>query len=422
MKKTISYILVIAIGISLSQKSSSNTIYRTQIFNNQIKTLMINVDENEFALPIIELNSSDKIIIRFDEMSHDTHNYNYSVIHCNADWTSSDITTNEYINGYVDGYITNYERSVNTHHLYTNYNLRLPNNDMQFKISGNYAVLIYEDNQKENPIAQACFSIIEPKVSINANIRYNTDIEINGRFQQLDFDILMNGYYVRDLQTEIKTTIRQNNRIDNEVKNPQPTYISDHKLSFTNNKSLIFEGGNEYHNFDISSLKVVDRGVDRIKFDGKEHIALLTEDKIQRGNYMHDYDVNGRFIINSQDAFYDVHTEADYVRVHFHLPTKNPFFDGQLYLGGEFNYNQLNSINRINYNIFDQAYSHNILLKQGGYNYQYWFVPKNRSAASIQPVDGSYWQTQNEYTIYVYHRAWGERYDKLIGVETVENL
>ena len=36
----------------------------------------------------------------------------------------------------------------------------------------------------------------------------------------------------------------------------------------------------------------------------------------------------------------------------------------------------------------------------------------------FEKVEGSFWQTGNEYTIYVYHRPWGERYDKLIGVKS----
>jgi len=93
----------------------------------------------------------------------------------------------------------------------------LPNNDIGFKISGNYVVVIYEDNKVDSPIAQVCFSIVEPKVSINATIRGNTDTELYGRLQQLDFDLKLNAYPVRDVNSELKIVIRQNNRFDNEV-------------------------------------------------------------------------------------------------------------------------------------------------------------------------------------------------------------
>ena len=68
-----------------------------------------------------------------------------------------------------------------------------------------------------------------------------------------------------------------------------------------------------------------------------------------------------------------------------------------------------------------RAYVKTLLLKQGGYNYQFWFRPRGSQRANVERIDGSFWQTRNEYTIFVYHRAWGGRYDRLIGVKTVEN-
>ena len=62
-----------------------------------------------------------------------------------------------------------------------------------------------------------------------------------------------------------------------------------------------------------------------------------------------------------------------------------------------------------------------VLLKQGSYNYQYLFVPTGSSVGQTGPIEGNYYQTQNEYSIYVYYRPMGARYDRLIGVTTVRN-
>jgi hypothetical protein len=411
---------IICIFLLLSIKSfCAPPPYRTKINAPNIKTLQAGVQNEKYILPIIELNGTQKVEIRFDEMSHESHTFGFTVIHCNADWTPSDITSNEYLDGFTNGYITNFERSVNTNYLYTHYQFNLPNDEMHFKISGNYVVIIYEDNEKDKPLALACFSVVEPKVNIQAEVRGNTDIELSGRLQQLDFDVLLSGYYVRDPLTEIKTIVRQNNRIDNEQNKLTPNFVSESKLSYLNNKSLIFEGGNEYHTFDISSVYAAGRGVDKIDFVNNQFNVFLLPDKIQGKKYVHDFDVNGRFLINHQEAFENVHTEAEYMYVHFALPVKQPFFDGQLFLGGDFNYNLLDTNTRLNFDNNSSMYYQTCLLKQGGYNYQYWFVPKGASKATVERVDGSFWETKNEYSIYVYHRAWGERYDRLIGVKNV---
>ena len=415
MKKTILLFMFI-----FSLTVSAETSFRTQIFQPNIKTLQIGVVGEKLGLPIMELNSSNILMVSFDEMSRNAHSYSYKVIHCNADWTPSNLNSNEFLTGYTTANITDYATSLNTTYLYTHYSFQLPNNDMGFKISGNYVAIVYEDNLVDSPVAQACFSIVEPRIGITATVRGNTDTELSGRLQQLDFEVALNGYAVREVSTELKVVVRQNNRIDNQITDLQPTYFTSSSLSYINNKGLIFDGGNEYHRFDISSVYAAGEGVSTIRFTRPYYDAFLYDNKIQTSkSYLYDQDVNGKFIVNMQNA-QDDNTEADYMSVHFNLPAKQPFFDGQLYLGGEFNYNEMNDAVRLKYDGKTESYVQTVLLKQGGYNYQYWFVPKGEKKASPERVDGSYWQTKNEYTIYVYHRAFGERYDKLIGVKVVD--
>jgi hypothetical protein len=400
--------------------AASQTVQRTRIYQPNIKTLQIGIIGEKSGLPIVELNSSDVLEVSFDEMSHEANSYGFKVIHCNADWTPSSLSSNEYLTRFTTGNISDYSLSVNTTYLYTHYRFNLPSDEMAFKISGNYVVIIYEDNQLDKPVAQACFSIVEPKVNVSATIRGNTDTEMNGRFQQLDFDINLSGYAVRDPNMEIKVVVQQNNRFDNQVADIKPTYLSGSKLSYVNNKALIFEGGYEYHRFDISSVYAAGEGVETIRYTQPHYDAYLMENKMQTSRiYMQDQDVNGKFVINLQGSDYD-NIEADYMNVHFVLPAKSPFFDGQLYLGGEFNYNLMNETSRLKHDVNKGIYYQSVLLKQGGYNYQYWFLPKGATKASVEKVDGSYWQTRNEYAIYIYHRPWGERYDKLVAVKILE--
>lgn len=412
--------LLLWLFLSLTYCVSAEDGYRTQIFSPSIKTLQIGITDDINALPILEVNGSKILNICFDEMSHLAHNYSYKVLHCNADWSLSSLNSGEYLSGFTTANITDYALSVNTTTLYTHYAFNLPNNDMSFKISGNYVVQVYEDNNSDKPIAQACFFVVDPRVVISGNVRGNTDTELSGRLQQLDVEIGLNGYLVRDAASEIKLLVRQNNRTDNQVFDIKPTFISSTKLSYINNKALIFEGGNEYHRFDISSVYGGGEGVDKIRFDQTQYHAFLYPNKIQTSKtYSQEQDVNGRFIVHMQKA-QDDKVEADYMMAHITIPTKQPFFDGQIYAGGEYNHNLMNETNRMKYDGNSECYFVDLFVKQGGYNYQFWFVPKGERKANIERVDGSYWQTRNEYTVYVYHRNWGERYDRLVGVKTIE--
>ncbi len=414
MKKYVLLFLVLYVV----QTTVAQTVYQTNVLAPNIKTLQIHQPNDTFGLPIIELNSSDVLQIQFDEMSHDIKSFNYQVFQCNKDWTPSSLIYTEYIDGFDTGMIEDYESSVNTTYLYTNYRFEIPNSDISFTKSGNYVVQIYEDDNRDKPLAQACFYVVEPSVSISGNIRGNTDTELNGRMQQLDFEVALNGYPVQNPNTEIDVVVRQNNRSDNEVRNIKPTYLRGQSLLYQNNKALIFEGGYEYRRFDISSIYVLSERVEKIEYDQTHYQVYLYPDKIKPFSaYQTDFDVDGGFVINIQNAFDNSDVEADYFNVHFSIPREEPFFDGQIYIGGEYNYNLLNEASCMQYDFTSGEYFKTLLLKQGGYNYQYWFLPKGQQKADVERIEGSFWQTENQYAIYVYHRPWGGRYDKLIGIK-----
>lgn len=398
--------------------ANSQEVFHTQIFHDNVKTLQVKINDNPLALPIINLNGNDVLQISFDEMSHEKRSFSYEIQHCNADWTLSSLSSSEYLRGFASGYIDDYALSVNTTFLYTNYWFSLPNDDVNFTVSGNYLVNIYEDNKKDDPVAHVCISVVEPQVEIQASVRGNTDTELNNTKQQLDFEVFTRNYRIQDVQSELKVIVKQNDRTDNQVINLKPTFYSADKLSYINNRQLIFEGGNEYRRFDFSSIYNYDERISQIKFDRPYYQVYLTENHIQTNDdYVQDFDVNGQFVINYQNGIESVDQEADYMYVNFYLPVDKPFLQGNIFLGGNWNYNQINNRSKMEFDSSNGMYYKTLLLKQGGYNYQYWYVPAGDSKASVKPVDGSHWQTQNQYAIYIYHRPWGGRYDKLIGVK-----
>ncbi len=397
----------------------ANETYSTQIFDRNIKSLQIDLSEQPYSLPILELDDEEVLLVKFDELSYEEKNYTYRLLHCNADWTISDLQSSEYLDGFTTANIEYAEKSINTNILYTHYEFSFPNDEMKIKASGNYVVQIIEDNKLDNPVAQITFSVVEPKLKLIGKVRPNTDLEINGRLQQLDFDLEFTNYRI-DNPDELKILVRQNQRLDNEIYISKPTYINSNSFSYKNNKALIFEGGNEYRRFDFSSYYSANESIDEIKqIDGQKHV-FVTIDKPTKGSYMHRPDVNGNFIINFQESFEYGDLEADYAYVHINLKS-DIYFDGRLYLGGEFMYEKMDANSVIEYNNENGSYEKTILLKQGGYTYQYRFLPKGSNKATVSRIENSYWQTNNDYQIYVYHRPWGSRADKLIGFSNISS-
>ena len=183
--------------------------------------------------------------------------------------------------------------------------------------SGNYELVIYEDGDSDKRVAEVQFSVVEPMVGIELNVRSNTDIEFNGRYQQVDVDVNLQNtdrFTDRVQSTEYKVIVTQNNRTDNAVTLTQPTFVEPKRLRYINTKALIFEGGNEYHHFDAFSAYYAGTGIDRVYYQNGDYHALLFADEVSQGQYIHQYDSDGRFVVNAERTS-DIDTEAEYITI-----------------------------------------------------------------------------------------------------------
>lgn len=397
-------------------------------FNEYVRTLRVERRVLVLQDGVVDGSDPDNTLhVSFDEMSHDVRFYSYTVQMLNGGMGANSspnagILSSEYLQGFTTQDITDYEHSMNTSREYTHYWFEFPNPEMVVTKSGSYRITVYEDGNPDNKVAEIDFCVADPMVQLDAKVRNNTDIELSGRFQQLDIDINTTALDLRDPR-EVRLVVTQNNRLDNSVELTQPTFVEPKRLRYINNKSLIFEGGNEYHHFDAFSTYYAGTGIDRILYESGDYHALLFADELTTGTYLQAFDSNGRFVVNAERTS-DDDTEAEYMWVHWVLPVEKPWFDGALYVGGDIFCNELNLRNRMQYDADAKCYWLTSLVKQGGYDYQYWFVPKKQSSivnqkTTTQRVDGSFWQTENEYTVYVFWRPFGARYEQLVGVKTV---
>ncbi len=404
----------ITVLLSLLCCVSATTAQRHEILDRQLHTLQVVVNDDPLQPPIMNLGGGNHLEIGFDEFSHEYHRYIYKVEHCNADWSpSTEIFESDYMNGFNGEPIEDYEKSFNTTVLYTHYSLRIPNENISLKLSGNYKLTVYNDEGDEPlPVLTACFSLVEPGVGIGATVSTNTDIDFNKSHQQVDFSVNYGLVKVIDPHRELKTVVMQNRRWDNCVVNPKPNIQAANKIEFTHNRQLIFPAGNEYHKFEILDVHVPTLNVDRMEWFDPYYHATLYPNQTAR-NYLYDEDQNGAFIIRNSDDE-DVATTCDYVFTHFTL--KSPQLPGgEVYLNGEWTYNRFIPEYRMTYNRETQAYEATALLKQGYYNYNYLFVPDDDTQGNSGRTDGNFYETENEYIILVYHRPNGGRYDKLVG-------
>ena len=394
--------------------------YRTTIFAPDILTLQVHPSGAEMEDPVIRIGTDDRVSISFDQMSHELHYYSYSLHLCNADWTPASLLEIEYIEGFNDNKIEESEMSRNTTFSYTHYSFEVPNESVRSLLSGNYVVKVYETEDPDKIVLTACFSIAENLAKIKGKISGSTLSGVNTKYQQVNFELDCSKFPVSDPKNELKIWVRQNGRIDNQSFNIYPTYILPTGFIYEDNRNLIFEGGNEFQRIDFSHIRYFSGQIERISFHRPYyHVETIPPKGGEFSDYQYDPDVNGRYKVHGQDIWSNA--EIDYSVVHFTYPREEPWLDGAVYVAGYFNYNLLDNRNKMKYNFERKQYELDIVLKNGGYNYQYLFLPAGKTQGSSVKVAGSHWQTENDYVIYVYYCPYGGRYDRLVGVRQINS-
>ena len=200
--------------------------------------------------------------------------------------------------------------------------------------------------------------------------------------------------------------------------NLKPQFVSNQQLSYNYDFENSFTGGNEFRSFDTKDMSQNTISVQRTVLDSN-YTAFLTPDKMRAlQKYAFLNDINGRYVVRKLDRNGSV--EADYVWVDFYLDAENPIPDGDVHVNGSFCDWQATSANKLNYDYDKKAYRGKVLMKQGYYDYQY-VVKKPNGELDESYIEGSYWETDNEYLIIVYHREIGIRYDRVIAVMSLNN-
>ena len=390
---------------------------RHAIYTDRIATLQVVAGNDWLSPPVTYLKGGTPINISFDDLTHEYTRYTYKVEHCEADWTTSeDLFTSDYIDGFTEGnLIEDTEESLNTNVLYTHYRLTIPNDRCRLKMSGNYRVTVYDDNNDEEPVLSACFMVVEPRMSVKLNVSSNTDIDVDKSHQQVGMEVSLNGVNVTDPSRQVQTVVLQNGRWDNCVVNASPQYTTSSMLRWDHNRALIFDAGNEYHKFEVLDTDHPTLGIDKMRWDGNVFHAFVVPDEPRR-NYIYDEDANGAFYIRNSENVENDRT-TDYVMVHFQL--NSPYeAKGKVFLNGVWTYGQYLPQYQLEYDYDTHTYNVQLMLKMGYYSYQYVLIDDDGQPA-IMSTAGSYFQTENQYQALVYYRAPGGRADLLLGYQQV---
>ncbi len=405
---------ILLILLLLHQICAAQTLYQNQVYQPNIKSVECYNSQQESSFPIIGLRTNDVLMLSFDDLNGGTKSYNYTIEHCDADWKLSNLSPSEYLQSFSEDRIIDYRYSFNTKQKYTHYQLTLPNYNIVPKLSGNYLLKVYPEGNPQEPIITRQFYVVDNKVGLAAGIVPSNQVVNRTSNQKINFSVDVSTLPVTNPYAEIRALIMQNGRSDVSQMNTRPQFIQGIILQYTDFQTNDFAGGNEFRRFDLRSLLSGAEHINKIYLDTANTVMLMTDRELNQQNYSFQYDNDGKFFILNVDGR-DPRTDADYAHVYFNLSYSPPNANNAVFITGKFNGYRLDESSKMNYDAAKGNFYTDLYLKQGVYDYHY--VLKNNLGIDQTTVDGSHFETENDYQFLVYFRRAGSRYEELVGYQ-----
>ncbi len=391
-------------------------IYDDTIYQENIHSIKFHLQGFPLTQPILDLDSRATLELSFDDLGSELRNYYYTIFHCNSDWTPSTLNTLEFLKGFDEEEIRDPNFSFNTLTEYTHFQLQIPNRNMSWTKSGNYILLVYDEDK--NPVLTRRFLAVEPLVRIDVDMTRPAAMQKFKTHQELDFKVSFERLEVKEPKTEIKATILQNGRWDNAIKDIPPYFLYDGEVVFDYQDKISFPAGKEYRYIDLRSFEFRAEGVAAIEEYEDVYEVTLHPDPVRKYQpYSFVRDINGNFTIENLHRNID-ELESDYAMTLFSLKKSVPYQDAEVYLFGKVTDWRIQEPYKMTYNEELGGYLLDILLKQGFYNYSFAVVKDKSSTIDLSHTEGDWFETENDYTILIYYRTFGDRYDRLVGAYT----
>lgn len=397
------------------------------IFHSNIRSVKLFKNGNPYNYPILQLNSTDRMDLHFDDLDADNKNYYYTFQLCNADWLPANIQTFDYIKGFQTTRISTYRYSSISLTGYTHYQAIIPDRSSTLSRSGNYLLKVFLDGDTSKLAFTKRFLVVENKTSVAAQAMQPYGGQLFKTHQRVEVSVTLNSQLKVFSPQDLKVYILQNNIWPMAQRNDRPTIYRGNYFEYSDETGTVFPAGKEWRWIDLRSFRILSDRMEHIKDTGSiKDIYIKHDVERQSQVYVYYSDLDGMYTIENSERN-NPFWQSDYANVHFtFVPPGNRAYEGKsIYLFGELTNYTPDETSKMDFNIETGVYEKTMFLKQGFYNYAYISVPEGKQPAgsfSFENTEGNYWGTENEYTVLVYYRPFGARADELIGMAKLNSL
>lgn len=360
---------------------------------SSIRSLQLYREGDTGNPPIIELDSEQKLVLAFDELTDLTGQFRIDFYHYDPSWNRSNIPPDWYLAGVNELVFGSGTPNRNSNPSYIHYQTRFPNSQVDFKISGNY-MLVVRDFRTNTPLFSLPFYVTENAGEMSSSTETIFNIGRNGAavdqpfteyfypefvvYPQFDlrFFYVQNRFWGSSRQTET-FDISEEGRIRYYLKRQQ---------SFPANYDFLGLNVNE---FGITGPEIMDWQPEKVP-----PLLILRDDYL---NFSADPVPRWRSGYGQPRTGRDIR----YSRIRFRFNGRGELDrDSEIYLLGDFNQWTAQESTRLIYDVETGTWEGEELIKQGRYTYKY--AVKDAQGLNEIRLGDAISRVRQEYTTFVY--------------------
>ena len=418
------YLALFAMNCLLLKANTDSTLrFCNAIYEGDIRTVRVIQENSGFNFPVIALQDALKTLrLEFDQITSERDYYQFTLIHCDAQWNRSNLVKTQFLDGTGFENIENNVFSNSTLTQYVHYSINFPTEQTMPKISGNYLLVVYRNFNEADIVLSRRLMVLNSKGNVEMTVSQSSQVEFRAENQQVNFTFTtLKDYFIPNPYQDLTAVILRNGEwltANNELR---PQFIQNQSYAYKQMIGSQFQGINEYRYFDIRSLRASQAWVKKkMNIGNQKHVWLVADNSRGYDRYMNWNDYNGRVFYDNKDILKDsllkpngFENESDYCFVHFSLSMD--LIDKDIYVYGELSDWRIQESHKLYYNVDAKIYETVIPLKQGYYNYIYGVADKESKSLDFKILEGSHSATENNYMVLMYHQNQTMPYDELIG-------
>ncbi|MGF1670752.1 MAG: type IX secretion system plug protein domain-containing protein [Balneolaceae bacterium] len=376
------------------------------LLDNSVQSIQLYKKGNERSAPIIRLNSNDRLNLRFDYLQFDNRQFRISFTHHDPDWSRSSLAQDFFQDGFYEITFGGGRLSDSRRPVYRTYTFEFPNDQIQFKASGNYMLQV-EDFDSGNLLFSLPFFIHENEGTIRSAVQIITAPRRDMRITHLPESRFLLPDFVNEPEFDLQFYFFQNQfwgrgKIAGELdfSNPNESY-------YQLERREAFTGDYEFIKLELPEIT---QDVPRILSVDPTAIPPLVElNEDTQGFTFTDIMPGNRFGSPATGV------RSRYANVKFILNPKEYLPpETEIYLVGDFNNWSLQSAQRLSYKPDLERWVANAIIKEGSYLYKYVLFEDNH--VNDLYFDDAFRRTMQQYHTFAYFFDQRRMYYRLLQV------